>query len=404
MLLLRCVTLLLLAGGDWPQFRGPNSDGIAQGEVTPLEWSETKNVAWRVPVAGLGWSSPSIVGNRLFLTTAAPEGEGLSLRVEALDTQTGKSIWSTEVRRLEKAPPIHKKNSHASPTPLVRDGAVFVHFGAQGMARLAADTGKIEWLCTDFDYPPMHGNGGSPVLHSGKLIVACDGSSKPFVVAIDAKTGQIAWRTPRSVEARISHSFVTATVAIVDGEPQVLAPGPDHCAAYDIETGRELWRVKAPGWSVVPQPTIGHGLAIYNHDYDNPELMAVRLGGKGDITESHVAWRLKRGAPSTPSPVLVGEELFFVSDNGIASCINAKTGESHWTERLGGNYSASPIHVNGRILMLNETGLATWLAVGQKFEILGTNELPGRTLATPAFSRGAMYLRTDEFLYKIAAD
>ena len=132
--------------------------------------------------------------------------------------------------------------------------------------------------------------------------------------------------------------------------------------------------------------------------------MAVRLGGKGDITESHVAWRLKRGAPSTPSPVLVGEELFFVSDNGIASCINAKTGESHWTERLGGNYSASPIHVNGRILMLNETGLATWLAVGQKFEILGTNELPGRTLATPAFSRGAMYLRTDEFLYKIAAD
>ncbi|MFM8218267.1 MAG: PQQ-binding-like beta-propeller repeat protein, partial [Planctomycetaceae bacterium] len=161
---------------------------------------------------------------------------------------------------------------------------------------------------------------------------------------------------------------------------------------------------KAPGWSVVPQPTIGHGLAIYNHDYDNPELMAVRLGGKGDITESHVAWRLKRGAPSTPSPVLVGEELFFVSDNGIASCINAKTGETHWTERLGGNFSASPIHVNDRILMLNENGLATWLAVGRKFEILGTNELPGRTLATPAFSRGAMYLRTDELLYKIAAD
>ncbi|MFM8288394.1 MAG: PQQ-binding-like beta-propeller repeat protein, partial [Planctomycetaceae bacterium] len=291
-----------------------------------------------------------------------------------------------------------------SPTPLVRDGAVYVHFGAQGMARLSATTGQLDWLCTDFDYPPMHGNGGSPVLHSGKLIVACDGSSKPFVLAIDAQTGKVAWRTPRSVEARVSHSFVTATVAIVDGQPQVLAPGPDHCAAYDIGTGRELWRVKAPGWSVVPQPTIGHGLAIYNHDYDNPELMAVRLGGKGDITESHIAWRLKRGAPSTPSPVLVGEELFFVSDNGIASCINAKTGETHWTERLGGNFSASPIHVNDRILMLNENGLATWLAVGRKFEILGTNELPGRTLATPAFSRGAMYLRTDELLYKIAAD
>ncbi|MCY2963559.1 MAG: PQQ-binding-like beta-propeller repeat protein, partial [Planctomycetota bacterium] len=230
----------------------------------------------------------------------------------------------------------------------------------------------------------------------------CDGSTKPFVAAVDAKTGKVAWKQYRSVEARISHSFVTATVALVDGKPQVMAPGPDHFAAYDLASGAELWRVMAPGWSVAPQPTIGHGLVIYNHDYDNPELLAVKLGGKGDVTESNVVWRIKRGAPSTPSPVLVGDDLYYVSDNGIASCVNAKTGETYWMERLGGNYSASPIFVNGRILVLNEEGLATWLKLGREFVVLGTNQVPGRTLATPAFADGAMYLRTDETLYKFS--
>ena len=181
-----------------------------------------------------------------------------------------------------------------------------------------------------------------------------------------------------------------------------MCPGPDHFAAYDLATGAELWKVRAPGWSVVPQPTIAHGLVIYNHDYDNPELIAVRLGGKGDVTDSHIAWRLKRGAPSTPSPVLVGDELYFVSDTGIASCVDAKTGKVHWSERITGTYSASPVLANGRVLFLNEAGVATWIKPGKSFEVLGKNEVPGRTLATPAFSGGAMYLRTDEHLYKFA--
>ena len=270
------------------------------------------------------------------------------------------------------------------------------------MAKLAANDGAIQWSCNDLDYPPMHGSGGSPILHDGKLFIACDGSSKPFVAAVDAETGKVAWKRPRSVDARISHSFVTPTMTMVDGKAQMLAPGPDHFAAYDLATGDELWRVRAPGWSVVPQPTVGHGLVIYNHDYDNPELYAVKLGGKGDVTDTNIVWRLKRGAPSTPSMLLVGEELYFVSDKGIASCVDAKTGESHWMERLGGNFSASPIYANGRILFLNENGQATWVALGKKFMELGKNEVPGRTLATPAFADGAMYLRTDEYLYKVS--
>ena len=391
---------LLLLTGDWPQFRGPNADAHAPQEPTPMEWSDTKNVAWKVPIAGLGWSSPVVVDDKVFLTTAIAQGEGLSLRALAIDARTGVTLWDQEVTSVAKAPSIHSKNSHASPTPIVRDGAVFVHFGVLGMARLSAADGRLQWLCKELEYPPMHGSGGSPVLYAGKLFIACDGSKDPFVAAVDASTGKIAWKKPRSVTARISHSFGTATIAEVDGKVQLIAPGPDHLAAYDPATGNELWKVVAAGWSVVPQPTIGHGLVIYNHDYDNPELIAVKLGGQGDVTDSHVAWRVKRGAPSTPSPLLVGDELYFVSDNGIASCIDAKTGNTHWMERIGGNFSSSPVFANGCVLIMNETGKATWLRAGKEFEVLGTNELPGRTFATPAFVDGAMYLRTDEMLYK----
>lgn len=400
-MLVELCLMCVLSANDWPQFRGPNADGHAAGPVTPLEWSDTKNVVWQTDIPGLGWSSPVVVAGRVYLTTAVPVGEGLSLRALALDCSTGGIIWDREIRTVAKAPAIHKKNSHASPTPIVSNGAVFVHFGALGMAKLSAKNGEIIWTCLELDYPPMHGSGGTPVLYDGKLMVACDGSVNPFIAAVDAETGKVAWKTPRSTTGRVNHSFVTATVTVVDGRPQVLAPGPEHCAAYDVATGKEIWKVLAPGWSVVPQPTIAHGLVIYNHDYDNPELMAVRLGGQGDVTESHVAWRLKRGAPSTPSPLLVGDNLYFVSDTGIASCVDVKTGDRHWMERLGGNFSASPILLGDRILFLNETGLGTWIRASTTYEVLGTNEVTGRTLATPAFVNGAMYLRTDEQLLKV---
>lgn len=396
------ICVLAAGGNEWPQFRGPNSDAHAVGPATPLVWSDTENVVWKTSIPGLGWSSPVVVEGRVFLTTAVPQGEGLSLRAMALDAATGTLLWDREVRALEKTPAVHAKNSHASPTPLVRDGAVYVHFGAQGMARLSAADGELQWTCFELTYPPVHGCGGSPVLHDGKLVVVCDGSSNPFVAAVDAATGKVAWKTPRGVTAKISHSFVTPTVALVEGKAQVMAPGPDHFAAYDLESGAELWRVLAPGWSVVPQPTLAHGMVIYNHDYDHPELIAIKLGGHGDVTDSHVAWRIKQGAPSTPSPLLVGDELYFVSDQGIASCVDVQTGEGHWMERMRGKYSASPVYANERVLFMNEDGLATWVKAGTEFEVLGTNQLPGRTFATPAFLDGAMYLRTDEFLYKFA--
>lgn len=397
-------TSALPSTNDWPQFRGVGADAHATGQATPLVWSDTDNVVWKTPIAGLGWSSTAVADGRVILTTAVPAGDGLSLRTLALSAESGEVLWDREIRALAKTPPIHPKNSHASPTPIIVGPHVYVHFGPYGTARLRVDDGQVDWLCTALDYPPLHGNGGSPVMADGKLFVVCDGTQAPFVAAISTETGEVAWKTLRTTTGPQNHSFVTPTLAEVDGKVLLLAPGPGHCAAYDVRTGDEVWKVLAPGWSVVPQPTVAFGLVIYNHDYDNPELMAVRLGGHGDVTDSHVAWRTKRGAPSTPSPVLVGDELYLVNDQGIASCLDARTGERHWMERLGGTFSASPVYANGRILFLNETGTATWVAAKKQFESLGTNEVPGRTFATPAFAGGAMYLRTDAAVYKIAAN
>jgi outer membrane protein assembly factor BamB len=319
----------------------------------------------------------------------------------AIDAESGETFWDREVRNVAEVPAIHTKNSHASPTPIIQAGRVFVHFGPLGTACLESTDGSIVWRNTELDYPHVHGSGGSPVLQDGKLVVVCDGSSQPFVAALDAQSGKVIWRTVRSIQPRISHSFVTPTIAKIDGKAQILAPGPDHLAAYDPANGAELWKIRAPGWSVVPQPALGHGMVFYNHDYDHPELIAAKLGGNGDVTESHIVWRIKRGAPSTPSPLLIGDELYFVADNGIATCVDAKTGQVHWAERLGGNFSASPVYANEHILFLNEAGTASWVQPGTEYKLVIQNVLPGRTFATPAFAGDAMFLRTDEHLYKI---
>lgn len=404
----RCILAWLgclgLAWGqeDWPQFRGPHADGKAQASaLPPMEWSENDHIAWKSFIPGLGWSSPIIADGMIFLTTAIPEGSGLSLQAMALRESTGDVVWKKEVFALPSTPPIHAKNSHASPTPIFHQGALYVHFGPHGTAKLKSIDGSIAWKTQALDYPPMHGNGGSPILFNQRLFVVCDGSKNPFVAAIDAANGEIAWKTYRSVTAPISHSFVTPTIALVEGEPQLLAPGPDHFAAYRLSDGQELWKIQAQGWSVVPQPTVTQGLVIYNHDYDHPELIAARLGGQGDVTQSHVVWRLKRGAPSTPTPLENQGWLFFVSDKGMASCVDVATGESKWFERLGGNYSASPLLIGDRILFLDEDGVATWVRASDKFEKLSQSTLPGRTFATPAISHNSLYLRTDQAIYKI---
>lgn len=388
--------------GDWPEFRGPTAQGRYDGPPLPARWSRSENVRWKSAIPGRGWSSPVVVDGRIYLTTAVPRNADHSLRALCLDAKNGDTIWDKEVFLQDgrSAPRIHAKNSHASPTPVVRDGKIFVHFGHQGTACFLQD-GKIVWRNREQHYAPVHGNGGSPLLVDDLLIFSCDGADDPYVVALDAATGKQRWKTPRSVDSDKRFAFCTPLLIKVGGQTQVVLPSAGGVIAYEPKTGAEIWKVRYQGYSVIPRPVFGHGLIFLSTGYDSPQLIAVRADGKGDVTDTHVAWRMTRNAPHAPSALLVGDELFVVSDRGIASCLDARSGKVHWQERLNGTYSASPLYADGRVFFLSETGLATVIKAGRSFEQIARNDLKERTLASVAAADGALYIRTENHLYRI---
>jgi outer membrane protein assembly factor BamB len=367
---------------DWPQFRGPSGQGHSSEAGLPLAWSESRNIVWKAPVPGRGWSSPVVAGGRVWLTTSISE-KGASLRAIAFDVASGREVVNVEVVRLGNATLTNPKNSHASPTPVVEGDRVYVHFGAQGTAALTT-SGEIVWK-TRFPYESQHGNGGSPVLYGDLLIFSCDGSPEAFVVALDKRTGKVRWKTSRRDPS--DQAYSTPLVIRVGDRDQLVSVGAYRATAYDPQTGKEIWRVSyADGFSNVPRPVFGHGLVYIATGFQQPSLLAVRADGAGDVTKTHIAWTLKRGAPLTPSPLLVGDELFVVNDGGIASCLDAKTGTTHWVQRLGGAFSASPVFADGRIYFLSEEGTSAVLAPGKEFHKLAESALDGAILASMAVS------------------
>lgn len=379
---------------DWPQFRGPDGQGHASQRGLPLQWSEEQNVVWKAPVPGLGWSSPTIRGRQIWLTTALDEGR--SLHVVCMDRETGEVLHDVDAFQIADPGKIHSKNSHASPSPILEGDRVYVHFGDNGTACLSTD-GKVLWRNQELIYAHGHGPGGSPVLYNDLLIVSCDGTDRQFVAALDKHSGKLRWKTKR--EGRMAYS--TPLVIRAAGRDQVISTGGDAVVAYNPADGEEIWRVRYDGYSEVPRPVYGQGLVFICSGYNTPLLYAIRPDGQGDVTDTHVAWKTTKAAPLNPSPLLLGEELYFVSDRGVAVCVDAKTGEQHWQKRLPGNYSASPLAADGRIYFTNETGVTTVIAPGKEFESLASNEVDGRTLASLAVSGKALYLRTDTHLYRI---
>ncbi len=392
---------------DWTEFRGATGQGQAFAAGLPVEWSATKNVRWKVPVPGTGWSSPVVSRDRIFLTAGvAGKNEPPSLRTLCLDARTGDLLWNTEVfAPAETADqPIHKKNSPASPTPVVEGDRIYVHFGHHGTACLDW-TGRILWRNHALGYNPVHGNGGSPIIVGNRLIFTADGARDPAVIALDKDTGKLAWKAPRTVPAKQAFSFCTPLLILWDGRPQVIAPGSGAVTALDPKNGRELWRVRyGTGYSVIPRPVYAHGLLFIATGFMKPDLLAIRPGGEGDVTDTHIVWRTSKNAPLTPSLLVVGDELYAVSDAGIASCLDARTGKVHWEERLEGTYSASPVAAAGRIYYQNEAGTGTVLAAGRTFTKLAVNPLGERTLASYAMAGGSLFIRTERHLFRIAVD
>ena len=383
---------------QWAEFRGPTGQGHSSEQNLPLEWSESRNIAWKVPVPGLAWSSPVVANGRVWVTTAVADRGAVSLRLLAFDAASGHQGLDVEVFRIGRAGEINPKNSHASPTPIVEDGRVYVHFGANGTAALT-ESGAVVWKAR-FPYESQHGSGGSPILHGDLLIFSCDGGDAAFVIALDKRTGKTRWKTWR--RQPWDQAYTTPLVIRIGDRDEVVSVGAYRTAAYDPASGKEIWRVGYPeGFSNVPRPVFGHGLVYIATGFQQPSLLAVRADGTGDVTKTHVAWTLTRSAPLTPSPLLVGDELYLVSDIGIATCLDARTGAIHWQQRLGGDYSASPIAADGRIYFLAEQGVTTVIAPGKEFRRIAVNTLDGTTLASMAVAAGSIFIRSDRHLYRI---
>lgn len=391
---------------NWPQFRGPTGQGLSGTASLPTHWSETDNVAWKASIPGKGWSSPIFQDGKLYLTTAIPAESGpdkpLSLRALCLDAKSGTIDWNVELFQQPGAKSkIHSKNSHASPTPITDGKRLFVHFGTHGTACLDFK-GNLVWKNTELQYAPVHGNGGSPVLVAGALVMSCDGGDVQFVVALEQETGKIRWKADRHATAVKRFCFSTPLVIDVAGKQQIISAGPGLVAAYDPHDGREIWKVRYEGYSVVPCPAYGHGLLFVSSGYDSPTLFAVRVeGAAGDVTESHVAWRLKKGAPHNPSPLVVGNDLYLISDLGVATCLDARTGDQHWQQRIGGAFSASPLYADGKIYLQSEDGEGIVIKVAPQFEEISRNKLGERTLASYGVGDGALFIRTERHLLRI---
>jgi hypothetical protein len=384
----------LTAAAEWTQFRGPSGQGQSAAKGLPLTWSESENVVWKTAIPGEGWSSPVISDGQIWLTAASEKGT--SLRAVAVDQKSGQIIHDIEVFRLSGAPAIHEKNNYASPTPILEPERVYVHFGTLGTAALNR-SGEILWKNQQLRYAHGHGAGGSPALAGDLLVISCDGTDQQYVVALDKNTGEIRWKTDRQG----AMAYTTPLVIPRGNGRQVVSPGGNRAVSYDLETGRELWSVDYNGFSGVPRPVFAHGLVYITTGFYNPVLMAIRPDGNGDVTKTHVAWQWSRGVSLTPSPLVEGDEIYMVSDNGIATCLDAKSGQQIWRQRLGDAFSASPVSVEGRIYFLSERGETTVIRAGREFEKLAVNRLEGSTLASPAIDGRAIYLRTDSHLYRI---
>ena len=404
MIVLILLTPYATAGDNWPQFRGPTGNGVSDAVGLPLTWSETENIAWKTRVHGHGWSSPVIWGKQIWLTTATEDGKRLF--AVCVDKDSGSVTHNVTVFDVAKPEIIATVNSYASPTPVIEDGRVYVHYGTYGTACLDTQTGHIVWTRSDLNCNHHMGPGASPILHGGLLIFTVDGCDVQYVVALDKKTGRTAWKTNRSVDLsgvyyQTRKCYGTPTVYRAGNRVEMITPASRALFAYDPQSGKELWMLRHGGWSIAPRPVYYEGFLYVVTDFERPELWAVKPGGDGEQNEDAVSWRARRGAPSTPSFLLVDGILLCVNDDGIGTCLDAKTGDVIWQERLEGNYSASPLYANGRAYFFNHDAVAIVIEAGREYTELARNGLDGEVRASPAISGKALFLRTKTHLYRI---
>lgn len=382
----------------WPRWRGPSGQGLATGTGYPDTWSPTQGVLWKTPVPGTGNSSPIVWGDHIFVTSSYEGGRKLSLL--AYRRSDGRLLWEASAPTGRTDSGSHYKNGHASSTPATDGERVYVLFGARGL--FAFDfAGKLVW---QRDLGPMdayHGAAGSPLLYRDRIVLYQDQFSGSFIAAFDTRTGRELWRTRR--EASVGWG---TPIAIRAGQrDEIIVNGQQHVTSYDPITGRELWRCGGTTYEVIPTPVVGYGMVFCSSGRAGPTL-AIRPGGSGDVSRTHLAWKSPRGSPFVPSPILYGEQIYMVNDMAsIVTSLSAITGQALWQGRLGvaqrEGFSASPVAVDGRIFFTNDDGETFVLRAGPKFELMHVNQLGESILASPALVDGRWYFRTQRNLYAV---
>ena len=417
---------------EWPQFRGPTGQGEASDAKLPLKWSEDEGVRWKTAIPGRGWSSPVIADNRIWLTTAeeseADEAQraaimkavekipvkddmvayaSVALSVIELDADSGRILRQTPLFEVKEPPPIHGLNTYASPTSVLHNDRVYCHFGTFGTACVDAKTGEVIWR-RRLELEHIVGPGSSPVVYGDLLIVTSDGGDRQYITALSLATGDTVWekdRPPiREDNPDQRKAFATPLVIEFQGRPQAVIPGAQWFVAYDPVSGDELWRIDhGRGFSNVARPAFDGRLLFLNTGFGKPQLWAVRPDGSGDVTSTHVAWRETQQIPAMSSPALSEGRIYLISDGGVATCLDAETGETVWRERVPGKYSSSPLVGAGRVYFSSHEGRTTVVADDQEFNVLAENELDGMLMASPATLSDDLILRTDSHLYRIGA-
>ena len=392
---------------NWPGFRGPTRQGLSSEKGLPTKWSPTENVAWKTDIPGAGWSSPIVFGDHVFVTSTIDD---TSCRVICLDRRSGKILWNKEVFQQE---PKRKegKNSYATPTPVTDGKLVYAVFGDGSISALAYD-GSIVWTNREFKFYSQHGLGASPILYEDLLIMPMDGSSegpdksvgwkKPwdegYLLALDKQSGKMRWQGDRGM-SRIAH--VTPNVLKHESGDQIVSGAGDVVQGFDPRTGKRIWTIYSQGEGVVPSIVIGDGLIFSASGYEKPTIRAVRTGGSGDVTKTHIAWEQTKGVPSLASFVYVKPHLYAVTEAGVVNCFDAKTGEVVWQERIGGNHSASPVVADGNIYFLSEDGESAIVQAGPEFKLVARNTIGEKCQASMAISQGQLFIRSESRLWCI---
>jgi len=394
-----------LAGDAWTDFRGATQQGHAVDADPPVEWSTTKNVTWKTAIPGVGWSSPVVLGEQVWMTTALNSGH--DLYAICVHRDTGELLHSVRAFRVADPGDKHQMNSFASPTPALEPGRVYVHFGTHGTAAIDTATGKVVWTNDQLRQNHLTGPGSSPILYKDKLIVHCDAADVRYVVALDKKTGRVAWKTDRSNHVNGGRNrrraFCTPVLIDVDGETQLISPAADALIAYDPDTGQELWQVRYEGYSLVARPVVGDGMIYMSTGFDVADFVAIAVprGKRGDVTRSNLIWRYEKRVPKVPSPLLVDGRLYLVGDAGVLTVLDAMTGTPVYIQRLGGRFAASPLYAGGRIYLFDRSGKTTVLAPGDSFKVIATNDLGEPHMASPAVVGDTLFLRTERHLYQV---